>query len=744
MVMQGEKIKNGGVIYKCFLFHLFLGIVAFLPFLFKEQGMLSLGTDYDNIVMPLWESARKAIWNGEIFWSWNFDLGTDFVGANSFMALGSPFFWISLLLPNVDYLYLGAGLFILKYAVAGLSSAAYLSRFTDNKRCIIIGSVLYSFSGFQSVNLMFGCFHDVVSLFPLLLYGLEVLVKDKKRGVFALYVFLNALVNYYFFIGEVIFLIIYYFVRFFPKNKEQIYTIFHCLWEGLLGVVMACVLFYPSILFILQNPRSQEAFSISKYLGISSISILKLARTLLFPGEMMQQWSCVIESDWTSSSTYLPMVGLVLVLCFFYKKGQDWNWLKKMIFICLLLMSVPMLNSIFTLMTDSYNRWFYMPILMFCLSSIKVLEDHKKILITWSAIAVLGAMCLFFLGFFLLDKYKIKLIFIKNEYWFMNGIALTGILLLLLINVLCKNRERFITIILVCVSLFAVFTTIYTIKRYQDVRGYEVETYVEKQEMMKELGKNVDMTTSPYRLASIDNVTIGASDIWGSGSSYSNVQKSIFTLWSKLGEKRRVVSPEITSEYYDLVGAKYYIKTEECNDDSYGLLDQQKSTNTTYSLYEKNNVNAIGVIYSDYMLESEFVKLNKDQKIDIMQQAIIISSSMESSVSEFLQKYTEGSKLATQKDIENYVRGKNGFTFTTDVSKECAILIKVPYSEYWNCYVNNVKTDIYETNGFMMLLLKPGEYDIKFSYFNCDVLMGILLSLCGWCTWIVYQRRIKH
>ena len=58
--------------------------------------------------------------------------------------------------------------------------------------------------------MLFYHFHDAVAFFPLMLWGVEKLVSEKKRAVFALTVFINALLSYFFFVGEVIFVIVYF------------------------------------------------------------------------------------------------------------------------------------------------------------------------------------------------------------------------------------------------------------------------------------------------------------------------------------------------------------------------------------------------------------------------------------------------------------------------------------------------------------------------------------------------------
>ena len=102
---------------------------------------------------------------------------------------------------------------MLKYAVAGLTSFAYFRRSASEKSALL-GSVLYAFSGFSCINVVFYHFHDVIALFPLLMLGLDKRMQEGKKAPFLFAVTINALVNYYFFIGEVFFLVFYYITRY--------------------------------------------------------------------------------------------------------------------------------------------------------------------------------------------------------------------------------------------------------------------------------------------------------------------------------------------------------------------------------------------------------------------------------------------------------------------------------------------------------------------------------------------------
>ncbi len=726
-----QFFKKEKIVFICLGINFLLGLLTIVPFMLKEGGAFSLGTDYDNIVLPLLTLCRESILDGDVFWSWSFDLGTDFVGAYSFMALGSPFFWLSLIFYKVDYLYLGGWLFILKYAVAGMTSSLYLKRFCEKKQYVLLGSILYSFSGFQAANLMMGTFHDVVAVFPLMLWGLEVLVEDKRKGIFAITVCLNALTNYYFFVGEVIFLVLYFVIRFLMEDMSKIRRVIPCMAEGILGIAMAAVLFVPSVLFILQNPRSSSIIPLSDWLLTNRRDMLKLLRAFLFPGEMMQQWSCVRESDWTSCSAYLPMVGVVLVIAYVWKKIKKKDWLKRMMIVCGIFMVTPVLCSLFTFMTDVYYRWYYMPILLFALGSVRVLENITEYPVKRIATAIGGFMILVFCVFEWWDKNQFQLIFWESAYWILNILGILGVIITGIVSCFYKSKKGYFILLLLSICAFAVFTTGYTVVRYQSVRGYDVSQYEEKTVALQELVKEVNIDTLPYRTYSTDNLVAANTKLSPVGSAFSNVQGSIFELWNLLGEERRVVCPEIPQGYYELVGAKYRVTSSVIEDKDWVLMDAYMGIYDRYYSYQRENARSIGVTYNFYMLESDFANVAKEERATLMNSVLIIAKSDEGLVKGVLEKYSPEKKLTEQKSISDFARNEEGFCCTVATETENGLLFSIPYAEGWKAYVNGEEADILKTSGFMAVLVPAGECNIEFVYTNKNVVWGASVSVLG-------------
>ncbi|MFT8392113.1 MAG: YfhO family protein, partial [Sporolactobacillus sp.] len=231
-----------------FLLCLVTAGLIFVPELIAHRGLFSLVGDFNYQQIPFNILSNRAFKTGDISWNWYTDLGSNFIGSYSFYTLGSPFFWLSLLFQPFFFQYLVGPMFMLKYCVAGMTAFMYVRRYVRDSRYAMIGALLYAFSGFSAVNLMFNHFHDVVALFPLLLVGLDRLMLDKRSGWFAVAVAMNALVNFFFFMGELVFLLLYFSVRYLGEDfKQSLRRLPKIIFEGALVIGLPRILFLPEI-----------------------------------------------------------------------------------------------------------------------------------------------------------------------------------------------------------------------------------------------------------------------------------------------------------------------------------------------------------------------------------------------------------------------------------------------------------------------------------------------------------------
>ncbi|HJD31206.1 MAG TPA: YfhO family protein, partial [Candidatus Eisenbergiella stercorigallinarum] len=394
---------------------LFLGICILLPYIIQSGGFLTFVNDYNYQQIPFNMYCIEAIRSGNVLWDWNTDLGGSFVGNYAFYTLGSPFFWLISLFPSEMVPYLLGPVLALKCAVAGLTAFWYVRRYTEKSCYALLGAILYAFSGFQAGNLLFNHFHDAVAFFPLLLIGLDKLTEERKKGVFALTVALNATTNFFFFAGEVVFLGIYYFLKIVWNDRKKIRMIGSCMLEGMIGTGLSCFIFYPALLFTLNNPRVSSHLSLGSYFIFEFEHYIRLLKAILLPMEAMTSASTVDVYVFSSTSLYLPMVGIVLAICFFIGDKSD-RWIKRILTVCTVIIVIPALNSIFYAFNSSYayyTRWLYMPVLILCLASVKGLEIErmplKKIGLLLGSLFVLLIVLLvnpFGKGTYILHKFR--------------------------------------------------------------------------------------------------------------------------------------------------------------------------------------------------------------------------------------------------------------------------------------------------------------------------------------------------
>ncbi|MEG0895699.1 MAG: YfhO family protein, partial [Oscillospiraceae bacterium] len=374
-----NKIKNNYI--RVFIFALITATIIFIPFLIYDNGLFLYYGDFDVQQIPFYELAHKAVREGNMGFSFITDLGSNFIGSYSFYLLGSPFFWLTIPFPTSVVPYLMAPLLILKFSLSAVTSYAFISRFTKSKDTAIIGCLIYAFCGFNIYNIFFNHFNEVVVLFPLMLVALEELINNDRYGVFALTVCASALMNYYFFFGQVIFIIIYFIIRCFDKNfNVTIKKFFILALEAIIGLLMSSILLLPSIMTIISNTRLSDnlwGFDMICYNNVQRYGLI--LESMFFPPDIPARPNFFPDSNskWSSVSLFLPLFSMAGVFAFF--KGVKKHWAKTLLSICVLLALVPILNASFSAFNYSYYaRWFYMPLLIMAMVTCIALENHEE------------------------------------------------------------------------------------------------------------------------------------------------------------------------------------------------------------------------------------------------------------------------------------------------------------------------------------------------------------------------------
>ncbi len=342
---------NGGGRYcrKAFLYGIGLSLLFFVPFILFDKGYFLFYGDYNVQQVPFYQMCHDAVRSGNWGWSWSTDLGANFIGSYSFYLLGSPFFWLTIPFPSWMVPHLMGPLLILKFGCATLTSFIYLRRYVRHPDYAIVGALLYAFSGFSVYNIFFNHFHEAIVFFPLMLWAMDEYMYHRRRGVFALTVFLCCTINYYFFAGQVVFLILYWSVRMLSGSwsiSVRDFLLLFC--EAVIGVLCSCILLIPTVLAVIQNPRVNDPPNgWSALLYDYNQRYLHILECFFFPPDIPARpnFTPNSEAKWASLGAWFPLFSMSGVIAFLQSRKK--HWLKTLLFVLFLMALVPILNAAF-------------------------------------------------------------------------------------------------------------------------------------------------------------------------------------------------------------------------------------------------------------------------------------------------------------------------------------------------------------------------------------------------------------
>ncbi len=416
--------KNGRKLILVFLSGMMLYLLSVLPAIIYRGGLFYYYGDYIFQTTEFYTSAVEAVKNGFFFWNPNIEWGSSMAGAYAFYLWGSPFFWISTLFPTSWIPYILPFIMSLRYGCAALTAYVWIRQYTKTSRGAVIGALLYAFSGYQAVNIVFSSFHDVTAFFPLFLYAFDRLMqrKDWSRTAFALMTALMLIINYYFFFGEVVFLMMYFFVRYCvyrPKEIRDMKKIqkvkklpsdlaeqekkrirgnldlfFRALSSGALGVLLSAFFIVQAMNGLVGNTRLGSIIQGDSFLGYkSSLTIWAIIKSMFLVPELMGRQALfqTVEVSWGSVSLYLPCLSIVGVIVYIRSVKKKWSdWSIRLIIILSVMAVIPGLNAIFSaLNTQYYARWYYIPVLIMSMMTSIALENEDEKEIKTAAKAVL-------------------------------------------------------------------------------------------------------------------------------------------------------------------------------------------------------------------------------------------------------------------------------------------------------------------------------------------------------------------
>ena len=750
--------------------------IFFLPFYILDGGFFHYAGDFNSQQISFYRYmngfVKGAGYPDSTFagaphntFSWATDLGSGVMNAYSFYLYGSPFFWLSVLLPQSWLPYMMVPLLVLKFGVAGGGAYLYLRRYVKNANYAVLGACLYALSGFAVYNVFFNHFVDVVALFPYLLWALDEAIYEDRHGLFAFWVAVNLLNNYFFFVGQVIFLCIYFVCKLSARDFRLTARKFgHLLWESVLGVAMGCLLLFPAVLSLLQNPRTIDLSSGWGFLTYAKVQqYLAILLSWILPPDSPYLTSVWSEGviKWTSMTAYLPLCSLAGAMAYWRSRKADSK--KRIVAVCAVCALVPVLNSAFYALNSSYYaRWYYMPTLILAAMTVNALEDPDIDLdapargIGWIMLATL-VFAVVPVRDDTTETWSFGVLKNPGQFFVVLGFGLLG---LMLYRVLCskwRQDSRFAQRMTAAVLVFAcAFTMVHIgIGKFGQ---WHTDSDLVEQDTNALLLKN-DLPEGDYRIDTYkihDNI-----GMWLDKSCLqyfgSTAAPSILSFYPGLGVKRDVRSePEITNyALRGLLSVEYLITTPEKRES----FEDEADAGWTYladvdgyTLYHNDNYVPMGFTYDYYVTDATYQTSIKTLRSNLLMRALVLTDEDVAQYGKYLTElsedmlndlhydsYTQDCADRRANSCSVFQMNNAGFHAEITLDKPNLVFFSVPYDDGFTAYVNGEKTDILQVDeGLMAVLCPAGASSIDFVYQAAGLSASRVVTAVAIPVWVVY------
>ena len=306
---------------------------------FGDQCMLHIDM-YHQYCPFFTELMEKLKTGGSPFYSWNIGLGADFVSLYAYY-LASPLNWLLILWPRGYVIEFMTALSILKIALSGLTFTYYLGEHfhvwqdagnevavtrTEKKTAVRLPAdvasyaaalcgaayALCAFMAAYAWNLMWT---DCMVLAPLVILGLERLIRDNRPGLYYVSLAVCILSNYYISIMICIFLVLWFLLCWMEHRASGYRAWIRFAWYSLLAGATGAVLILPTAKVLSLSGASGISFpeTMEWYFNIAS----ELARSLLAVD--------VYTGDSHWPNLYCGIFALFLLFLYVWNRAVPWK-----------------------------------------------------------------------------------------------------------------------------------------------------------------------------------------------------------------------------------------------------------------------------------------------------------------------------------------------------------------------------------------------------------------------------------
>ena len=539
--------------------------------------------------------------------TWKIGYGMDLFANLTYYIFGDFLSYISILVPHdkIDNLY--NILIVLRVYLIGISFIIYSYYHKYKSIPTLIGSIIYTFSGFTLFAMArHPYFINPLIIFPLILLGTEKIILDNKKIFFTILVAIMFISSFYFGYMIAMWIIIYGIIIAINKYKnikKIINVLFKTLIYALIGLLISSYFLLPTIQSYFSSTRTGSIF----YL-YTPLYYLRLIPSL-------------ISVENTGNWSLIGVSGIILgILPIFIKNKHKYKNLYIYLICLIIPLLIPFIATIFDCMSYPNNRWAFIISFILAIITVNILNDEdniKKIDLKKGIIYILiyGLIIL-------ITKQKINLQIIIS--------LLIGIIFLYVLNKKDKFKNKYSYMIL----LLLIINTGYNIYYMYDSGNYGyIDEFVEKD--VSKLHDNANyqipyLSEASNYLNQIDNsyynvliypdylYNLSLVNEYNSISYfYSIVDSTYLDLATDLENQELGINKEIKNFNYrpiitTLLNNKYLITTNK-EYIPYGYSEIKNFNNETY-IFKNNYYLSFANLYTKYIDIDTFNNLSPIEK----------------------------------------------------------------------------------------------------------------------------------
>nr|MBP3597989.1 YfhO family protein [Eubacterium sp.] len=302
--------------------------------------------------------------------------GEDIITTFANYGLGDPLTLLSAFVTSkkgMEVLY-GVLIFLRLY-LSGIAFLLYGEQMNLSRRPLIFGALVYVFSGYALWSIKDPFFLNAMIYLPLVLLGIERVMKKNSPLPLVLSVFFCLCSGYYFFYMIVLAAVAYFVARQWMKcgriGREELGQMLRdgvrCLVAAFGGVLLSSVLFVPCVYGFLQSTRTES------YVSIKSLLVYEWT----YYRDMVLRFATMTSEDNSDAVWFFSMAAIVLIALFvlFQKKGDRYRPMKISVVLCVLAVASPLVGYVFNGLGYITNRFMFIPAFLLALVLTRMIPD---------------------------------------------------------------------------------------------------------------------------------------------------------------------------------------------------------------------------------------------------------------------------------------------------------------------------------------------------------------------------------